>query len=92
MSCQDDLTSVDLDSNVAVQVLERVSAGSGRDENLWGFIDVEKYVTRIGENSSIRVLMLRFPLIALVISLILQHHRSEPRRSRWSQEDRQDMG
>jgi hypothetical protein len=44
MSCQDDLTSVDLDSNVAVQVLERVSAGSGRDENLWGFIDVEKYV------------------------------------------------
>jgi len=45
MSCQDDLTSVDLDSNVAVQVLERVSAGSGRDENLWGFIDVEKYVT-----------------------------------------------
>lgn len=92
MSCQDDLTSVDLDSNVAVQVLERVSAGSGRDENLWGFIDVEKYVTRIGENSSIRVLMWRFPFIPRVILLILQHHRPEPRRSRWSQEDRQDVG
>jgi len=42
MSCQDDLTAVDLSSNVAVEVLERVSAGSGRDENLWSFIDINK--------------------------------------------------
>lgn len=42
MSCQDDLTAVDLSSGVAVDVLERVSAGSGRDENLWSFIDINK--------------------------------------------------
>ncbi|KAH8082763.1 galactose-binding domain-like protein [Filobasidium floriforme] len=40
MSCQDDITAVDLSSGVAVDVLERVSAGSGRDENLWSFIDI----------------------------------------------------
>lgn len=39
MSCQDDLTSADLTSNVAVQVLERLSAGAGANENLWSFID-----------------------------------------------------
>ena len=44
MSCQDDLTAVDLSSNVAVQVLERVSAGSGRDENVWNWIDLDKSV------------------------------------------------
>ncbi|KAJ9115304.1 hypothetical protein QFC20_001172 [Naganishia adeliensis] len=39
MSCQDDLTAVDLHSGVAVEVLERVSAGEGRDENLYAFIN-----------------------------------------------------
>ncbi|KAJ9110444.1 hypothetical protein QFC19_001570 [Naganishia cerealis] len=39
MSCQDDLTAVDLHSGVALQVLERVSAGEGRDENLYAYID-----------------------------------------------------
>ncbi len=39
MSCQDDLTSADLTSSVSVQVLERLSAGAGANENLWSFID-----------------------------------------------------
>jgi hypothetical protein len=45
MSCQDDLTGVDLTSGVALEVLERVSAGSGRDENLWAYIDHNKSVS-----------------------------------------------
>jgi hypothetical protein len=39
MSCQDDLTTTDLTSSVAVQVLERLSAGAGANENLWAYID-----------------------------------------------------
>lgn len=46
MSCQEDLTTVDLASGVDVGVLERVSAGSGRDENLWSFIDINKRAPR----------------------------------------------
>lgn len=43
MSCQDDLTTADLASGVvSTAVLERVSAGSGRDENLWGYVDHNK--------------------------------------------------
>lgn len=39
MSCADDLTADELTSNVDAAVLERVSAGEGSNQNLWGQID-----------------------------------------------------
>ena len=44
MSCADDLTIDDLENGATPEVLERVSAGEGSNQNLWGHIDRDKCV------------------------------------------------
>lgn len=42
MSCADDLTLDDLNESSSTAILERVTAGEGSNQNLWGQIDRDK--------------------------------------------------